>query len=191
MPVWTGNVSIGRAGRETPIPTRIPVQPPYLLLRSRRAGRETSQARGFPSERSGWTGKGNGYPVVRSTRASPAARGESPSVPWKPPTDCGLKPSRADRNRASDEQRMRDPATARAKRIRSGARWQKVRELQLTAQPLCEDCQARGVVRRATTVDHVTPLRTRPDLAYTLSNLRSLCAPCHARKSGEERRAAR
>ena len=32
-------------------------------------------------------------------------------------------------------------------------------------------------------VDHRLPVRDRPDLAFDLSNLQSLCSPCHSRKT--------
>jgi 5-methylcytosine-specific restriction protein A len=32
-------------------------------------------------------------------------------------------------------------------------------------------------------VDHVLPVRDRPDLAWSLDNLQCLCGRCHARKT--------
>ena len=43
----------------------------------------------------------------------------------------------------------------------------------------CVQCGARGRLE----VDHVLPVRTHPELAYTLSNLQCLCGSCHARKT--------
>lgn len=37
--------------------------------------------------------------------------------------------------------------------------------------------------RRGLEVDHVLPVRDRPDLSFTLSNLQCLCGRCHARKT--------
>ncbi|WP_243264871.1 HNH endonuclease signature motif containing protein [Sulfitobacter sp. DSM 110093] len=37
--------------------------------------------------------------------------------------------------------------------------------------------------RRRLECDHVEPVRDRPDLAYTLSNLKILCWRCHSRKT--------
>ncbi|QDY69807.1 HNH endonuclease [Qingshengfaniella alkalisoli] len=37
--------------------------------------------------------------------------------------------------------------------------------------------------RRRLEVDHIEPVRNRPDLSYTLSNLQTLCGRCHARKT--------
>jgi len=93
----------------------------------------------------------------------------------------------------------RDPAADRrydatragdvARKVRSSARWDKVRKLQLVREPLCADHLARGRAVAATQVDHVVPIRKDPRLAFDRTNMRSLCTQCHARKSREERRA--
>lgn len=46
----------------------------------------------------------------------------------------------------------------------------------------CRQCGARGRLE----VDHIAPVRDRPDLAYALDNLQSLCPSCHARKTRVE-----
>lgn len=46
----------------------------------------------------------------------------------------------------------------------------------------CVKCGARGRLE----VDHIEPVRLRPDLAFSLENLQSLCPSCHARKTNEE-----
>lgn len=43
----------------------------------------------------------------------------------------------------------------------------------------CVQCGARGRLE----ADHVKPVRTHPELAFTLDNLQSLCAACHTRKT--------
>lgn len=92
------------------------------------------------------------------------------------------------RDRAHDRAYDRERADDVAKRIRSSARWREVRRLQLSREPLCRACAARGETTAAAEVDHIVPIRERPDLAFTRTNLQSLCEPCHGRKSGEERR---
>lgn len=69
------------------------------------------------------------------------------------------------------------PEYSRARKIRSSRRWQLVRDLKIKKNPLCEDCGAP-----AAEVHHVLPVVARPDLAFTLENLRSLCRDCHARQ---------
>ncbi len=71
--------------------------------------------------------------------------------------------------------------TAQAKRLRRAALerdgWR------------CRDCGQLAVLE----VHHVRPVRERPDLAYSLDNVRTLCRPCHLRfhrrpETPEERR---
>ena len=56
--------------------------------------------------------------------------------------------------------------------------WRKVRLEVLADSPYCCVC---GAV--ANTVDHIKPLRERPDLALDRGNLRSMCKPCHEKRS--------
>lgn len=46
----------------------------------------------------------------------------------------------------------------------------------------CVQCGARGRLE----VDHVKPVRTHPELAFTLDNLQCLCSGCHSRKTAIE-----
>lgn len=43
----------------------------------------------------------------------------------------------------------------------------------------CVSCRAVGDLE----VDHIQPIRSHPDLAYELTNLQTLCVPCHSRKT--------
>lgn len=112
-------------------------------------------------------------------------------MPYEPPA---FKPSHAAAQRSTYDRaynrmaRGTDPARALAQRVRSSARWRRVRSLQLGRHPLCQDCRGAGRLVPATQVDHVVPLVNDPALAYDLANLRSLCTRCHAIKSGSERR---
>lgn len=70
----------------------------------------------------------------------------------------------------------------------SEPRWQRLRELQLSAEPLCRFCSQAGRTTLATDVDHVVPVRQAPDRAFDQTNLQSLCRRCHSgAKQGEER----
>jgi 5-methylcytosine-specific restriction protein A len=63
--------------------------------------------------------------------------------------------------------------------IRS-ARWPALRLAALRRDGWrCVSCGARGRLE----VDHMKPVRTHPELGFTLGNLQSLCAPCHSRKT--------
>ena len=57
--------------------------------------------------------------------------------------------------------------------------WRALRKAKLKADPLCWWCQRDGHLMQATTVDHIEPISTRPDLRLVWSNLRSGCKPCH------------
>ncbi|WP_421906760.1 HNH endonuclease [Mameliella sp.] len=37
--------------------------------------------------------------------------------------------------------------------------------------------------RRRLEIDHIQPVRTHPELSYSLANLQTLCGRCHSRKT--------
>ena len=71
-------------------------------------------------------------------------------------------------------------------KLMNSARWKKLRDDWLRQHPLCEECKRNGITEAATCVHHVTPVESgRTDreceqLAYSWSNLQSLCYQCHA-----------
>lgn len=67
----------------------------------------------------------------------------------------------------------------------ASARWRKVRQLHLDAEPLCRHCKQAGRLTAATHVDHITP-RSAGGADFEDSNLQSLCKPCHEAKSRRE-----
>jgi 5-methylcytosine-specific restriction endonuclease McrA len=79
-------------------------------------------------------------------------------------------PSRSER--AREYQRAKGPCAY-------DHQWRLVRIGQLKREPLCRFCAAKGLVVAAQCVDHIIPLSVRPELRLVLSNLRSLCTPCH------------
>ena len=73
------------------------------------------------------------------------------------------------------------------------AKWRRARAAALDRDHyICQDCLAakqRGErirPRTATTVHHIKPIKERPDLIYELSNLISLCDPCHNKRHPEK-----
>lgn len=66
-------------------------------------------------------------------------------------------------------------------RERYGPAWREVSKSHRLAHPLCEDCKQRGLTVAAQCVDHVTAISKGG--THDQSNLRSLCASCHARKT--------
>lgn len=62
------------------------------------------------------------------------------------------------------------------------ARWQKLRKLKLSAQPLCEGCRPHRMTP-ANTVDHIHPISDGGSAFPGLDGLRSLCPSCHSAKT--------
>lgn len=67
-----------------------------------------------------------------------------------------------------------------------GSRWQRQSKLFLLENPLCADCDGRGVVSEAWVVDHKQPHRGDYDAFWSRENWQSLCVICHNRKSAAE-----
>lgn len=63
-------------------------------------------------------------------------------------------------------------------------RWRKRRAAWLTANPLCVSCEARGIIKQASDVDHVVPLSAGG--VDDESNYQSLCHDCHSAKTALE-----
>lgn len=63
--------------------------------------------------------------------------------------------------------------------------WERVRADHLRREPLCRECRPTRSVP-ATQVDHIVTIRLRPDLRLVDSNLQSLCATHHSRKTRRE-----
>ena len=78
--------------------------------------------------------------------------------------------------------------SATYKRLINSADWRRVRAQQLAEHPFCELCAKKGVYYQtgATEVHHIIPVdsaRTEEEaerLAYSPSNLMSLCHKCHS-----------
>lgn len=83
------------------------------------------------------------------------------------------------RGRCATHSRQRERRTHPNKSFYNSARWRHTRSKQLHLHPLCE-C---GAI--ATDVDHVTPIEEGGD-RWSFTNLQSLCAPCHGRKTRRE-----
>lgn len=71
--------------------------------------------------------------------------------------------------------------------IYNSDRWRRLRAIQLNNEPCCEECRRKGRIRAATVADHVIAIQDGGE-AWNIDNLQSMCAPCHNRKSGKEKR---
>lgn len=65
------------------------------------------------------------------------------------------------------------------------SRWRRVRASYIMRNPLCVECQRKGLVVPARVVDHITPIN-KGGAPYLEENLQSLCDRCHNSKSGKE-----
>lgn len=65
-------------------------------------------------------------------------------------------------------------------------KWQQLRRKKFLANPICEDCAAKGRVTPTEEVHHHRPVESGKDeiemrqLAYDYNNLVSLCKACHS-----------
>jgi 5-methylcytosine-specific restriction protein A len=67
-----------------------------------------------------------------------------------------------------------------SKRVTSTRRWQSVRFAVLERDGwACVKCGER----RRLEVDHIQPVRTHPELSFSLANLQCLCGRCHSQKT--------
>ena len=66
--------------------------------------------------------------------------------------------------------------------------WRNTRKRKLEKNPLCEQCEAQGIVTPATVVDHIIRVKDGGN-GFDEANLQSLCKPHHDSKSGRERHA--
>jgi 5-methylcytosine-specific restriction endonuclease McrA len=73
----------------------------------------------------------------------------------------------------------------------SSTRWKRFRGWVRRARPLCEcrdsRCRCEGRCHAPTVVvDHIIPLRERPDLALVETNARPMCVSCHNTRTSRE-----
>lgn len=76
---------------------------------------------------------------------------------------------------------QRSTEAAAYRKLYKISRWQRLRERQMTAHPLCAYCLQQEDVTPATVCDHVRPHKGDEALFFDPDNLQSLCAPCHDR----------
>ena len=89
--------------------------------------------------------------------------------------------------------RRNNPALLAASEFRSTKKWQIVRRVKISINPLCEDPfkdhERRGATETAKQVHHIIPLVVcaGDSRAYDMSNLMSVCWKCHAKIEAKER----
>lgn len=78
----------------------------------------------------------------------------------------------------------RDDYVRHSRKITRGARWKTLRAAVLERDSYA--CRACGTRRARLEIDHIEPVRNRPDLAWSPGNLQALCPACHTRKTRVE-----
>lgn len=73
----------------------------------------------------------------------------------------------------------RSPEAQAYRKLYKTARWQIIRQHQLSTNPLCEWCEKKGRTTAATVAHHTEPHRGDKAKFFDSANLTSLCAPCH------------
>lgn len=70
-------------------------------------------------------------------------------------------------------------------KIYNSSKWVKLRNAYIQANPLCELCLEKEIIKPAEEVHHIKPIGTgldeleMMDLAYNPENLKALCKECH------------
>lgn len=63
------------------------------------------------------------------------------------------------------------------------SQWKRLRQIQLSKQPLCQSCLCKGRVVQAQHVDHVFPWKALGKEAFYQNIFQSLCGECHSTKT--------
>ena len=75
---------------------------------------------------------------------------------------------------------------ARARHPRGHRAYRRLRAQVLIEELVCRMCRRVGRTTAATVVDHIIPLKRRPDLLLVRKNLQALCGECHRKKTARE-----
>jgi len=76
--------------------------------------------------------------------------------------------------------RKRSEYARHSKKVTRGSRWKALRLQALDRDEWsCVQCGTHIKLE----IDHILPVRDRPDLSYTLANLQTLCGSCHTKKT--------
>ena len=78
-------------------------------------------------------------------------------------------------------------------KLMNAKEWREIRNAKLNANPLCERCARKGYVTPARVIHHIREIESGltdeecRQLAYSMSNLQSLCYECHHEVHSEAR----
>lgn len=72
------------------------------------------------------------------------------------------------------------------RRFYNSKRWKRARQAALARDVFaCVRCKRKGIEREAKCVDHIIPIEAGGD-RIAITNLQSLCTPCHSEKTAED-----
>ena len=91
-----------------------------------------------------------------------------------------VRSGRCDKHKAIT-QRQQDERRGSASSRGYGRRWQQIRLLALSRQPLCCDCEQAGLIVAANEVHHIKALRNGG--THAMDNLLCLCHACHSKRT--------
>ena len=98
-------------------------------------------------------------------------------MPTRAPTHRPKHAVAARKATAAAHDRFRGSAASRG----YDSRWEKVRQMKVALDPLCEDCFSHGYTQPASEVHHIVSIKEDATLRLELTNLMSLCHKCHRR----------
>lgn len=107
------------------------------------------------------------------------------------PIDAALSRCESCQDKHTDRHKLYDK-NRRDKNSNSfykSSEWIRVRKQALLRDHgLCQHCLRSKRIKHAEMVDHIIPIKEEWSLRLTLSNLQSLCNPCHNTKTAEDKR---
>lgn len=61
----------------------------------------------------------------------------------------------------------------------SSSSWITIRDLRRANNPLCQHCEAKGIIKTGRIIDHIIPVDEAPHLALDYNNTQHLCFKCN------------
>ena len=102
------------------------------------------------------------------------------SRPWIPKRERKTEAFKSTGSRSSGDMRQ----------FYSSVAWKSLRNYKIQLNPLCENCESKGLTEPAREIDHIEAIKDGGK-NLSLRNLQSLCRSCHASKSAKEGHARR
>jgi 5-methylcytosine-specific restriction protein A len=91
-------------------------------------------------------------------------------------------------SRCPEHTRQREQRRGSAYQRGYDAAWNRLRVFYLARHPLCQRCEAKGLVVTAREVHHRVPIAVDPSQRLVTSNLEALCKRCHTAETFGARR---